>query len=91
MTPQNTITETFDSFLLESIGIFIDSCEMNPLNALRSLQRIRQEWPETKENRDSRTTILSNINAIESLIIDIAEAKAQRTQMILNQYEQVQE
>jgi len=88
MTDQNIISETYHSYIIESIGAFIDSCDNNAFNALRSLQRIRQDWQETPENKDCRISLLSNINAVETLLTDIAEGQSQRNQMILNQYEQ---
>lgn len=84
------VEEIYTSFIIESIHEFVDAVEFNPFNAIRSLQRVRNDWKVTDENRDCHEPVLRDIWAIESLLIDIAEAQARRNQELLNNYEQKQ-
>lgn len=83
----NSLKEVYDSFIIESVHVFTDAVDFNPFNAIRALQELRSDWPVTDENKDRREPVLKNINAIETLLLDIAEGQANRHQALLNEYE----
>lgn len=79
------------SFLIDSINDFIEDRDV--FEVLGSLRRVKMEWlnPETADSKDAQKSILSNLHAIESLLLDIAEANAKGAQLILDSYEQAPE
>lgn len=81
------LKEVYESYIIESVHEFTDSVDFNPFNAIRALQEIRTAWPVTDENKDRREPVLKNINAIETLLLDIAEGQANYNQALLNNYE----
>lgn len=83
----DSLKEIYDSYIIESVHTFTDAVEINPFNAIRALQELRNDWPVTDENKDRREPVLRNINAIETLLLDIAEGQANRNQALLNEYE----
>jgi len=47
------------------------------------------EWliPETANSKDAQKIILRNLDALEELLLDIAEASAKGNQLLLESYE----
>ena len=84
---KSDLKEIYESYIIESVHAFTDAVDFNPFNAIRALQELRNDWPITNENKDRREPVLRNINAIETLLLDIAEGQANRNQAILNNYE----
>ncbi len=80
--------EIKNSYLIESIAGFVERAD--PFDVLRSLARVKVEWliPETANSKDAQKIILRNLDALEELLLDIAEASAKGNQLLLESYEQ---
>ena len=88
MTDQTSIR---DSFIIDSVDFFADDNDV--YSVIKSFQRLKFEWssPGEPNSPDGMKLLLSDLHAIETLLCDIAEARAKDTQLVLNTYEQVQE
>jgi len=91
---QNTVNQqaadSLKSFILESVDFFAD--EHDIYDSIRNFQRLRFEMkPKTGTGQPGIDSEMPDMNALGSLLVDIAEARAKYNQLILDSYEQPQD
>lgn len=75
------------SFLIESIDTFTDECEI--YDVIRSLGRLRHGLKhEAGEGQENANRVLSDLQSVEALLLDIAKANAKANVLFLASYEQ---
>lgn len=80
--------EIHDSFIIDSVNFLADDNDV--YSVIKSFQRLKFEWssPDKPNSQDGMKLFLSDLHAIETLLTDIAEARAKGIQLILKSYEQ---
>ncbi len=58
----------------KGIEMYLSSCRYNVFRVIRSFQRIKNDWMETSPKLEGDDPILIDMNAIETLLVYIAEA-----------------
>lgn len=86
-TPEQEVT-TLDSFIVDSVNFFADGHDI--YDSIRTFQRLRFEWmnPGAITRQDGKESAIADMEALQTLLIDIAEARAKYNQMVLDRYEQ---
>lgn len=82
---------TFQEFIIDSVNSFAD--EHDIYDAIRAFKQLRADSANLKilSKQEDREHLGSSMDSLQMLLIEIAEGRARKNEMVLESYVQVQE